>query len=335
MATFAVVVLVLAVANTGLLLLVAWRRIALAITERGKNARAQELRPAVLAFLDSGEALPSGLDRRRQEAVADLLGDYARLVRGPAHTRIVDYFEREGIVARELAALTGGRTTSRRAVAAQRLGDIASLSAVPTLLAALLDQQRDVRAAATRSLGRLRSAAAVENIVLVLVKGDVPAALARWALLQIGTEAVPRLRSLLASDVAEQRAAAVELLGLLGGAADAGSAEERLHDSSAAVREQAALALGRLGSEHHVARLLSALDDRIPTVRAAAASALGRLRDPVATDALLEHACNDQFDVARAAARAAVLVDPLRAAERAAGTGAPHLVEAVEVGQIR
>jgi HEAT repeat protein len=147
---------------------------------------------------------------------------------------------------------------------------------------------------------------------------------------------LPELRALLASPSERARAAALQLIGLLGGPAEAGEVEARLRDSSALVRAQAARALGRLGSERNLPALLEALEDRIPAVRAAAAVSLGYLRDPRALGALIEHATGDRFfEVARESAHAAVRIDLAASASSATATGSDHLREAVDLAGIR
>jgi HEAT repeat protein len=79
--------------------------------------------------------------------------------------RIVEYFVREGTIDRELGALAEGKRAWRRASAAFRLGDIGNEAAAAALIDALSDPDRDVRIAATRSLGRLRAPEAGAGLV--------------------------------------------------------------------------------------------------------------------------------------------------------------------------
>src|SRR5262249_49962645 len=147
----------------------------------------------------------------------------------------------------------------RRATAAFRLGDIGNESAVPGLIHALHDGDREVRIAAARSLGHLRAPAAPAELVTASVDGRVPVALIGWALLQIGAPVVEQMRTLVSSPEPGQRAAAMQMIGLLGGPRDAVEAAARLSDSSAPVRTQAARALGRLGSDRNLPGLTEAL----------------------------------------------------------------------------
>lgn len=311
------------------------RRTRLAASEQRRRRIQDRLKPVALELVHSGVEPPADLGEEEKEALADLLGRYARATRGPTHERIVAYFDREGTVARELASLASSRRGWRRATAAFRLGDIGNGAAAGGLVAALSDPARDVRVAAARSLGRLHAAQAGTELVAAAADRRIPAALARWALLQIGIPVLPQMRALLDSADERERAGAVQLIGLLAGPSDAEAAEERIRDSSAIVRAQAALALGRLGSARNLPALLSALEDQIPQVREAAARALGEMRDPGSLEALVDRVERDRFEVARAAAHAIVGTDSARAARQAEATGSIHLLEAVDAAVVR
>lgn len=333
MAIFATASLVLGCAGSLLLCVLVLRRVYLELRADRRLRLEDALRPALLAFLEEGGSVSIPERGRERRLVVDLLGRYGSMLRGPARARIAAELERSGVVARELELLRGRRAW-RRALAAHRLGDIGPESAVPGLLAALSDPDRTVRLAAARSLGRLRSADAVEPLLGSLVGGLVPDWIVRWALLEIGAPALPELRTLLTVAEPAERAAATELVGLLGDASDAPALAERLRDSAAAVRGQAARALGRLGSEATVPALLDALDDRVPDVRAAAAEALGRLLEQRAKGALLAQARDDAFEPARAAAHALARIDPLLVAAEAE-SDSPYLREAADLAALR
>jgi HEAT repeat protein len=307
------------------------------LDRRARRRREVEdrLKPVALDLLHAGTEPPAALSEGEKDALADLLGRYARSLRGPTHDRIVDYFTRAGTIDRELAVIADARAAWRRGTAAFRLGDIGSEAAVPALIGALGDSDRAVRVAAARSLDRLRVPEAGTALVAAAADRRAPAALVKWALLQIGPPVLPELRTLLVSPNERERAAALQLIGLLGGPADAEEAEARLHDSSSLVRAQAARALGRLGGERNLNGLLGALKDRIPAVRAAAAISLGYLRDPRAVEPLTEHAEHDaSFEVARESARAAARIDPAATAANARASGSGHLREAVDLAGI-
>lgn len=312
------------------------RRWELARRDRRRLETEDRLKQMALELMASGPpAVPADLGVAEKEALADVLGRYARTVLGTSHERIVEYFAAQGTIEREVSILTRPGPGWRRATAAFRLGNIDNGSTAAALVAALRDRDPEVRIAAARSLGRLRVADAGGELVAAAAERRVPEALVRWALLQIGAASVPQLRELLASEDQGVRAAAIQLIGRLGGPSEAAEVEAHLRDSSSLARAAAARALGRLGGERHVPPLLDALEDRIPVVRGSAAIALGYLRDRRALAALIEHAESDLFDVAREAARAVVRIDPAAGTERAQDTGSEHLREAADLAGIR
>ena len=302
------------------------RRIRVARRERQESQDEVRIRPLVLDLLE-GTGDPGPLPAGDERAFASLLTRYARRLTGSERSALAGWFERTGRVESQQAALSR-YTAWRRATAAYALGDMGSAHAVPALLSTLDDGDREVRAAAARSLGRLDNPAAVAPLVASLLNSHVPRGVAASALLGLGSVAVPELRRLVADEDAQVRAVAVELLGLIGCSEDDALVTARLRDGSAEVRAKAARALGRLGAEMATSELRLALADRIPFVRAAAANALGVIDDREAAPALLEVALNDSFDPAQAAARALARVDP-RALALADG-GSPALSEAVD-----
>jgi hypothetical protein len=334
MAVLAVVIVGLVAANALLIGVILWRRVELSTRERRHSRIADSLRLPVLDFLYTGSPLPSELSRREERVLASVLAGYSRVLEGPTRTQIASYFEQRGAVGREIAQLQGRQAAWKRASAAHYLGDMSSSTATPALLSALADPHRDVRSAATRSLGRMRSPDAVTVVLAALVAKSIPGPLGGWALLQIGTQALPALVSLLASTEAEQRAIAIKLIGRLGGPADADAIAARLRDTSARVRCEAAIALGRIGSTRDVPALLAALEDRIATVRGAAALGLAHVGDARSIEPLLAHARNDEFDVARASAHTAARIDPAATTTQAATDSSASLMEATDLARL-
>ncbi len=131
--------------------------------------------------------------------------------------------------------------------------DLAKLgpSAVPALIRALRDDNRDVRLAAAMALGELRDRRAFEPLIVILKDED-------WAM----------------------RHGAARALGNLG---DPGAVElliATLKDKDENVRGAAAYALGELGDARAVEPLIAALKDEGGGVRYDAAEALGKLGAP-------------------------------------------------------
>jgi HEAT repeat protein len=329
-----IIALALSASSIAMLGVLVLRRSQLARQAKRQGELEENLKGIAMELLHEGVEPPSQLSEAERQALADLLGRYARAIRGATHDRIVDYFEREGTVANELEVMADARAGWRRAAAAFRLGDIGPASAAGALCRALEDPDRDVRIAAGRSLGRLRAPEATASLLSAAVDRRLPPALVRWALLQIGAPALPRLMPGLTADSERLRGGAVQLVGLLGGPAEAAQIEAGLRDTSAMVRAQAARALGRIGGRRNLPALREASWDRIPDVREAAAGALGQLRDRESIPSLAIRAAGDQFDVARACARAVAAIDPEEAARRAQATGSVHLFEAADLAAV-
>jgi hypothetical protein len=328
----AVALFVAGILSVGIL---AARRAFIARDERLRHGLEPELRPVVFSLID-GDLVDIGeLGERGSQVLAAMLGRYAQQLSGSSRENIARFFETNGHVFRELAR-TRDRRAWRRAIAAHSLGDMGSETAIPALLGLLGDDSAKVREAAARSLGALRAVDAVEPLVRALVSGSVPRAIASQALLTIGSPAVTELRELSTDEDDGVRGRAVELIGLLGDAADAAILVARVRDPAAEVRARAARALGRLGAEEAASELRRALDDRIPFVRATAAIALGQLGDDVAADDLLEQARVDSFEPARAAAEALARIDAdlVRHAASQMNAG-PHLTEAADLLALR
>ena len=332
MRPLAVVGLVLTAGSLLLLLVLVARRSYLAHRARTRDELVHRLRPLAIAFVESDEPqTPPELRGLEAEIFANLLGTYARLLRGAAWERIAAYFEATGGVDEQLGRLHSRRAW-RRATAAFTLGDMCSSRAAPDLLVALDDPAREVRMAAARSLGRLGAVEAIEPLVAAAHAGRVPRDVSALALLDLGPPALPRLVALSRNVEPAIRADAIELIGLLGEAGDEKSLLGHLTDPSAAVRAATATALGRLGAAEARDALVRALGDRVPEVRAAAAGALGRIGGRRAADALVPVARADAFEPARAAAQALARIDPGRVVQAASEPDAgPHLREAADL----
>jgi hypothetical protein len=327
--------LALALAATAFVLVLVLRRVALAREERRRDAVEAQLRDLALALVDGDLVEVPVLDRREAAIFARMLARYARQLSGEPRDHIARFFEAGGHVDEQIRLL-GSRRVWRRAAACATLGDMASPATIPALLDMLDDSERDVRAAATRSLALLGAAVAVAPLVEALAANRVQRAVGGWALMKLGEAALPSLRGLVEHQDADIRATAVELVGLTGGASDSGRLIERLRDPAAEVRAKAAHALGRLGAANAAVALRVALGDRIFFVRAAAASALGQIGDRPSSAALVHQAQTDRFEAAQAAARALVELEPLGLAAAASVAAAkPHLREAAGLARIR
>lgn len=323
--------LVLALLSVLFLVVLAVRRMLVGLSERRRAELEEKLRPVALAVVEDGEP-PSDLSPEAETELARILGRYGRGLRGDAKERIARYFESSGALDESVRRLQHRRGWAR-AEAAYTLGAMGSPQAVEPLLAALGDDDRDVRSAAAHSLGRLGAVDAVEPLLAALEGRRIPQSIVSDALLDLGDDTVPRLLGLVDHPNAAERASAVELVGRLGDASNGRQLVERLIDTSAEVRAEAALALGRLGADDAAAAVRELLGDRIPFVRAAAAESLGLLSDDGAVEGLLFQARRDEFEPARAAAEALARIAPARVTREAVepDRAGPHLVEAADL----
>ena len=190
--------------------------------------------------------------------------------------------EERGLVERCLVrlGLAKGRRTYRhwREVAT----DLAKLgpSAVPQLIQALRDSDREVRACAAVALGELGDRRGVEPLIAALKdESEQVRRRAAEALGELGdARAVEPLIALLKDGYWVVRCYAAEALAKLGDARGVEVLIAALKDESELVQRYAAVVLGQLGDARGVEPLKELLGDEDASVRAAAAEALKRLR---------------------------------------------------------
>jgi HEAT repeat protein len=328
---FVAIAIVFVAVSLLLLVTLAIRRIVLARRGREYAAAEKRVRPIAIALVEGESGDAPELSSADDAVLADMLGRFSRKLTGAAEARIADYFRDNAALAGALRDLRSRRTW-RRAAAAYRLGDMACPEVAPELLRALDDPKRTVRAAATRSLGRLGVADAATPIVEALVSRRVPNGVAGEALVELGPAAIPELRSMAGNASGRVRTTAITLIGLVGDSTDSALAVAALEDPSADVRAAAASTLGRIGSAAAEPALRSSLDDRIHFVRAEAAASLGVIGSTAAVPRLLEIARTDRFRPARAAAQALARIAPSQLAAAAAVPDAgPHLRQAADL----
>lgn len=153
----------------------------------------------------------------------------------------------------------------RRYVAAWALGEIGDAAGVPALLAALDDENSEVRRYATRGLIKLNRIAVLPLLdYLAEAKGEGAAS----AIRALGDIADKRaLDALLAQAAGEQRAEAFLALGKLRDARAESALLAGLEDSDSLVRMNAAMALGPLGGPDAAAILSKTVEDEVHVVR--------------------------------------------------------------------
>ena len=266
--------------------------------ESDDHARlAEELRPAFLRM--NAAERPVAAVR-----VTELMGDVSPWQK----EQLRSTFEQSGIV--ELGERgTRRRSPWRRALACEMLGKIGTSRSVPVLLARLDDRRPEVRMAAVRALGDIRSPDAVPALSAAFLEGrTAPTNVVGDAMRRISGEAVgPTFERGVALPDPIIRIAACFGLGATAGTHGAAVhrlAEVLASDSDPRVRSAAASALGLAGGGDAPAALIAATADSDDRVRRSAVKALGRFDDPTSTDALDERTEDEDREVAIRSAEA-------------------------------
>jgi HEAT repeat protein len=308
-------------------------------------------RQVLLEYLSGGGAaeleylvrLPPRVWTAIESNAVRLLGQLS----GEARQSLAEVFVRRGAVLRaeQDLARTG---PIRRARAAEVLGNVHHVAAVPALCQRLDDRNPDVRLVAARSLGRLSDPAAAPALLRCLAgRRPAPAIVIAQALTRLGPDADRHLIEALAHEHSLVRLTALDAIGLRGVvAAERDVAALLATDASTPVRCRAAGVLGRIGAAGAVAPLIGATAQAQPQpVRVAAAQALGQLGSPSAIGVLVDLMAEPAYQVAHHAAAAlarlgrpgeAALSTISRSANAApspSGGAAEHAAEAI--GQLR
>ena len=231
-------------------------------------------------------ALEQLLAERRQRIEQDATPE--------ALSALHESYDALGIVDRHLDKLEHGRGWAERAFAARFLGEIGSAKAVAPLVRVMRntrEEDRDVRMAASRALGRIRDPRALEPLLDALAAPEswLPARVAE-VVLQFGDTAFEPLVQLLQKhDESAARAWACQILGDLGNTRAVPVLIGCLGDINDQVRARAASALGKLGDRRAVPDLIRMmLSDPVPYVRIQVVRALGALGDSRALHYLID-----------------------------------------------
>jgi HEAT repeat protein len=190
-------------------------------------------------------------------------------------------YDELGIVDRAIDRFRNSRRWPERVFAARFLGEIGSARSVEPLIEVMRntrEEDRDVRMAASRALGRIRDPRALPALVeaLGMQESWLPARVAE-VILQFGEMSFDTLAKELASSRdANTRAWAAEILGQLGSPKAINALLHSLGDINDQVRARAAGALGKLRDRQSVPQLIHLmLSDPVPFVRIQAVRSLG------------------------------------------------------------
>jgi len=251
-------------------------------------------------------ASPGGapLTRDERRAVADLVLGGLPKVRGEAHVGVRRLFVEGDLTAIYLDDARS-RSARRRGLAAEALGELRLVEAIPALEVLIVDPAPEIRLIAARALSKQGVPLAAEALLTGLTRGAIPSGVATLSLLRLGAAAGPALTARLVDPRPEVRAIAVDLLGALRWRVNPDDVIALTQDAAVSVRAAAARTLGWLELDAAMPALLSLLaGDAEATVRAEAAQALGRIGDPKSAYALRLALRDAQRPVATVAANA-------------------------------
>jgi HEAT repeat protein len=324
------------------------RKLARDQRERVAEEARDVVRPAVFAFVASeGEddlalrtALASGSGRRRRRrrvAVEELLLSYGGKLRGEVVESIRRFFVAEGFAAQAREQL-GARSPWARALGAQELGFIGDLSAVPDLVGALQDRDPAVRIVVARALGQIGDPVGALPLLLAAdARRAVPYGVASQALLRMGPDAVPALRTGLEHPSFRVRRLAVDVIGELGVTQVRDDLVRILRsDRDTLVRIRAAHALGRVGTAQVLGELYDSMQAENAEIRQSIVRAVADIGARSSMPVLRRALDDADHSTARIAARRLLDWEPegvsILTATAAAGHGraAMYAVEALD-----
>jgi HEAT repeat protein len=274
-------------------------------------ARRAALTPLVYSLLDGED--PAAPLTDAPAVLDDVVLHLLPQLRGSDRQVLQDVLVSRGVVDRASHDLSA-RAAWRRGRAAMLIGATGSLRHTADLIALLADRSPDVRSAAARALGKAGDITAVLALLASLTTPrPLPSGIVGMALLDLGTPALPALRTALGSGSAPARALSAGLLGLHGDVASAPALTAELDDADApaTVRRAAAEALGRIGAPqaaHALCRVTVLATD--PALRRVSAEALGRIGDPDSVHALVAGMAAADRGVRTACADALAAIGP-------------------------
>jgi HEAT repeat protein len=205
-----------------------------------------------------------------------------------------------------------------RKEAVDKLGQSKDPRAVkPLLLAALKDENKDVRHAAADVLANQLDERGIEVLVVTLKDKNKDIRQAAHYALRRACDA--RSVQLLVAELKDEdsfvRYAVADVLGEIGDSRSLQALVAALEDEHSFVRLKAANALAKMADERGVKALVVLLQDKDPDMRATAAIALGEIGDKPAVEPLIAALKDEAEDVRSSAAIALGEISDVRAVE--------------------
>ena len=221
---------------------------------------------------------------------------------------VARFFDKLGYADHYIRMIKSGNRWEQ-ALAAERLGRIRCVRAVPQLVEALESANTDLSLMAIHALGLIGDGSALPSLIkmlksAVLTGEEVSKKVLASSIISFGAEAARALAAELTGPDWRVRSACLNLLGEIGGAHLAPLFMKMLSDSERDVRAKAAKALGRLRCVEAAPSLEAALADRHWVVRLHSARSLGFIKEERSVPALTGKLTDRNWQVRRAAAEA-------------------------------
>lgn len=240
--------------------------------------------------LEDGTKRVKGLN---DSLTSEMILEKAASIKGVEASQFRELYDATGVTERYINMLQNAEAWSKRAFAAEKLGQIGSAKSVPTLLSVvrnIKDEDEDVRNVSLRALGRIKDMDAIPELIKALGTPEtwLPPRVAE-VLFNIGEASISYLILELKNYANEtSRAWSAEILGRLNARQAVMPIIEALFDVNPEVRAKAAGALGNIKDARAVTRLSELLiSEPVPFVRTRVARALGNINHPAVLDYLI------------------------------------------------
>ncbi len=198
-------------------------------------------------------------------------------------------------------------------------GRVGQVDVFRLLLKRLSSDDKNLREAAARHLGKLGKAEAIESLIQASGRGRGERArrAAIQALARIGKPAIRPLINTMLHDNSSvlRRASAAEALGLIGSRRAVKPLIHAMNDSRMDVRLHTVVSLSRLNDTRAIPPIVRALFDESGGVRVNAAAALGVFRSRKAVRPLIKALADDKWYVRQQAARSLGQIGDKRAVD--------------------
>ncbi|MBI1912671.1 MAG: HEAT repeat domain-containing protein [Deltaproteobacteria bacterium] len=223
---------------------------------------------------------------------------------------IFRYFDELGYIESYITTLYRGNKFAQ-ALAADKLGRIKCIKALPHLIFALKGVHKDIRNMAVYALGVINHEDAIPHLIerlrsAALTDEEVSIRIVKSSLISFGEAVIPKLLPEIRNQSWRIRSAAADILAELRPKTPiiAEAFMDALSDPEQDMRAKAAKGLGKLRYWPAIDRLKELLQDPFWVVRLHAARALGLIGDPVVIDSLREMLKDKNWQVRKSAAEA-------------------------------